>query len=207
MNAHARPQSREALPEAEPLEEFVARPLSVTADVYEDMARRGAFAQVGATELRQGVICQTMSPLHRPHASTTYELAKLLEAAAKIDVDLRVLPEVSIRFGDAFYPKADVVVWRASKAPDEEGAVPGDACVLVVEVAVSTLQDDLGPKLIEYAQNGTPEYWVVDVKGGVIHRCAEPTNNGYARREPTPFGEPARSLTLPLVVETAALKR
>lgn len=209
MKAHSRLQPTDATPEREPpLEEFVARPLTVTEDEYEDMARRGAFDRIGKTELRRGVIVSKMNAVHLPHAKVHGRLlvaiSRAIEAAG---LSLEALPDASVRFGAGFYPIGDIVVYDTDAVLDQDGAVPGAAVRLVIEVAHSSRNDDLGPKRQEYAEAGLAEYWVADVKHRTIQRCAAPVEGRYTREEPTPFGDPAPSLTLPLTVETGGLTR
>lgn len=49
----------------------------------------------------------------------------------------------------------------------------------MIEVSVSSLARDLGPKASLYASAGIAEYWVVDLRGRrvVVHR--DPTDDGY----------------------------
>lgn len=128
------------------------------------------------------------------------------EALAQSNLTLRVNGEVSIRFGGGFQPTADLVVWDpAGVAAGYDGPIPGQTVRLVIEVAVASLADDLGQKLLDYAQAGLAEYWVADVAARVIHRCVEPYGEGYRRRDVIRFGEPLSALTLPLSIPTGAL--
>jgi Uma2 family endonuclease len=98
-------------------------------------------------------------------------------------------------------------VWDTAAAPANlDGPIPASAVRLIVEVADSTLSDDLGEKLADYATAGLPEYWVVDVRGRQILQHSGPGNGTYAPREPTRFGEIVASRAYPgLRVDTAAL--
>lgn len=76
---------------------------------------------------------------------------------------------------------------------------------LVIEVADSSLADDLGQKQIDYAAAGLLEYWVADVRGRVMHLCHTPQPDGYAVRNTQQFGIVASAITLPLQVRTEGL--
>ncbi|MCM1982156.1 Uma2 family endonuclease [Lyngbya confervoides] len=72
---------------------------------------------------------------------------------------------------------------------------------LVVEIASTTLADDLGPKRLLYERLGVAEYWVVDVNGGSI--TAFEIADGRS-------GEVRKSLVLPelpIAVVEEALRR
>ncbi len=183
----------------------IRNPIKLTDAQYEDMARRGAFVSVGRVELRGGIVV-AMSPEHYSHATIMFALTQALVHALPGASNLRALNEISLRFGGHFQPTADIVVFDpALVAPDLDGPLPGGAVKLVIEVADASLSDDLGQKLIDYAQSGLAEYWVADVRARVIHQAAEPTPDGYRRRNVVRFGEPAPALTLPLALDTSAL--
>jgi len=94
-------------------------------------------------------------------------------------------------------PMPDIMLVDPALIPDLEGMVPVAAVKLVVEVADSTLEDDLGEKRDEYAEAGLPEYWVADVKGGRIVRHADPRDGAYTRVDSVPMDQPLTMLTEP----------
>lgn len=74
---------------------------------------------------------------------------------------------------------------------------------LLVEVAVSTREYDLGPKAARYAAAGITEYWVLDIDRNriVVHRDPAPTGYqsiaAYAANEPlSPLAAPQAVLQL-----------
>ena len=184
----------------------VRPPVVLTDDQYEDMTRRGAFVKVGRVELRGGVIV-AMNPVFYPHARVADELqAAFREALRRSGSPLQATREISVHFGGGFQPTADITIWDPALAPaDLDGPLPGGAVKLVVEVSDSSLGDDLGDKLLNYAAAGLPEYWVADVKARVVFLHAGPGPAGYATRTARQFGETIAALTIPLAVDTAAL--
>jgi Uma2 family endonuclease len=60
--------------------------------------------------------------------------------------------------------------------------------LLAVEIANSTLTEDLGRKRIDYASAGIRHYWVVDVEGHRTHCYADPEGADYAAITVVPFG-------------------
>ncbi len=180
-------------------------PARFTSREFQRMARAGAFADM-RVELRRGMLVR-MSPQHMPHGRVKAAIERALIAAlARAGLAWEVLTEVSVACGDAFEPMPDIVLFDPALVPDARGAVPLGAVRLIVEVADSSLGDDLGEKLEDYAASGLEEYWVADVQGRLILRHAGPRVGGYARREPILFGQPAALLTQPqLVLDTATL--
>jgi Uma2 family endonuclease len=60
--------------------------------------------------------------------------------------------------------------------------------LLVIEVADSSLEYDLGEKAALYAQAGVPEYWVVNLLERVLEVFREPENGSYRRRSSPELG-------------------
>lgn len=181
-------------------------PSTFTNAEFERLVRSGGFGRA-RVELRRGLIVK-MNAQHVAYARAKTDLADAIKAglhAAKLH--WRVDQEVSVAFDGGFSPLPDIVVWDPAAAPaDLDGPVPANAVRLVVEVADSSLSDDLGEKLEDYAKGGLPEYWVADVKGRQILQHAGPADGTYARREPVRFGETLVSRAYPtLRVDTAVL--
>jgi len=177
-----------------------------TSAEFERIARAGGFGRA-RVELRGGLIVEA-SPQYVPHADVKMDLTFALAVALKAaGLAWKVTSEVSVAFFDGFEPMPDIVVWDPAEAPaDLDGPIPDAAVKLVIEVSDTSLADDLGDKLAEYARAGLAEYWVADIKGKLLLRHDGPKADVYARREPLRFGEPAASLTLPaLQVDTKAL--
>ncbi len=173
---------------------------------FERLARSGGLGDA-RVELRRGMIAE-MSPQYYPHANIKMELTLALAAGLKAaNLRWRVLNEVSVALYEGFEPMPDIVVWNPAEAPaDLDGPIPAAALKLIVEVSDSTLSDDLGEKLEDYAKGGLGEYWVADVKGRLVLRHAEIKGASYAKREPARFGETIAALAIPrLSADTEAL--
>lgn len=182
------------------------QPARFTNAEFERLVRSGGFGDA-RVELRRGLI-RKMNAQHVPHA----RVKELLASAIKEGVGAAGLPwlvyqEVSVDFGRGFEPLPDIVVFDPTTMSLEiDGPLPASAARLVVEVADTTLADDLGEKLEDYAQGALAEYWVADVRGRIILRHAVLSTTTYTRREPAKFGEAFALLTHPKFrVDTAAL--
>ncbi len=170
---------------------------------FERMVGAGAFDDM-RVELRGGAL-HRMNAQHGPHLRIKTDIgAALINAVANADPPFEVSIDGSVAFGGGFIPSPDVFLWRPEPV---EGFIPGRTVVLIVEVADTTLGDDLGAKLLSYARADVPEYWVVDVGGRVIHQCTDPLEEGYRVRKITPFGQTIEAKALPGVALPSVLAR
>ena len=178
------------------------RALVVDASLYGKMITANAFAG-RRVELRQGVIFE-MNAQYAPHMRAKIDLIVALTLAIRtLDIGLRVDGEGSVRLSDYEIAEPDVFVWE----PVETYTfVPGDRLRLAVEVAASSLGDDLGGKALLYAEHGVPEYWVVDIAARVVHCHVDPVAGRYATRTVIRFEDGIVSRTIPgLALELSAI--
>lgn len=140
---------------------------------FEKLCELGAFDDE-RVELLFGRIVE-MTPPSPPHDGT---LDELLDA-----------------FVDALHPRVRVRVQSGFLAPDESLPLPDlalvprrsyrerhpDEAFLVVEVSLSSLGKDRGPKALLYARAKVPEYWVVNVEDQVVEVHTEPGPDGYGQ--------------------------
>lgn len=84
-------------------------------------------------------------------------------------------------------PSPDVWVLKGAYAP---GDTPGSEIALVIEVADTSLEDDLGDSAERYARFGIDEYWVVDVEHALTHVHRAPRDGAYPPPQMVPFSEP-----------------
>jgi len=167
-----------------------------TTDEFRRMVDRGAFGDL-RVELRRGMILK-MSPQYFPHADVKDRLLDALKTGiAACALNWRAISEVSVECGDGFEPMPDIVLLDLELFTFGRGPAPSAAVMLVVEVADTTLKDDLGAKRDEYAEAGLPEYWVADVKGGRIVRHADPVDGAYRRVDEVPMAGAVAMLTEP----------
>lgn len=168
-------------------------PVRLRVEDYLLLDRSGAFEGYGKTELIGGEVFY-MNAQHRPHARAKIEMYDALRAALlTLGSQLRPMVEVTIAMPPQDAPEPDIVL---TSEPDGEGPVPLESVALVVEIADTTLVSDLGLKAEVYAAHGVPEYWVVDLRGGVVHQMWQPTNEGYAARLESQIGKPILAVTV-----------
>ena len=134
----------------------------------------GVFTAEDRFELIGGEIVP-MSPVGRRHEV----LAEILERylRARETADFNVVKEPQFNLADDVYIKPDILVRPANLVSYD---MRGNAVLLVIEVAASSLAFDLGTKAAFYASHGVREYWVVDAATLVttVHRSPGP--GGYA---------------------------
>jgi Uma2 family endonuclease len=161
-------------------------------DEFEKMIGSGAFGDI-RMELRGGGL-HRMSPQYLLHGRVKQDLVRRLEQGIeRAGLRLEVVTEVSVRFGDGFMPLPDISVLKPTEGTK---AIPGAEIVLIVEVADTTLADDIGAKLVSYAGAGVGEYWVADIQGNAIHQAWGASPEGYANRRIVKFGQTIEAATL-----------
>ena len=178
-------------------------PVKLRVEDYLMLDAAGALDAYGRTELIEGEIVY-INAQHRPHARIKSRLHVALanELCRRAD-GLEALVEGSVAMPPHNVPEPDIAVTRE---PEGNGLIPLASLALVIEVADSTLRNDLGGKLGIYAREGIPEYWVVDVENRVIHQLWRPAGAAYEERQRIPFGTPIKAATIAdLTVPTETL--
>ncbi len=134
-----------------------------------------------------------MSPANISHARLAAKLDRFL--ARILPDNLQCLPDTRIDIPPDSQPGPDIVVFDADY--DGEGAVPVDRVRLVIEVAATTQNKDLGLKAQIFAAAGVPEYWVLDAPAGqlVVHRG--PSNGAWSEIVRKNFDEAVSPLCAP----------
>jgi hypothetical protein len=101
-----------------------------------------------------------------------------------------------VALGDRSLPQPDLALlkWRKDGYTSHH-PTPEDV-LLVVEVADTTLDFDLGPKARLYARSGIPELWVVDLERQAVHVCREPSGEGYGSTAASRAPDTLRPLAL-----------
>ncbi len=138
---------------------------------YDRMVELGMFDDE-PIELLEGALVE-MSPEGSPHAWLIQEFTWLLARGLPEHLRLRVgNPLAASEWSE---PEPDFAVVPVADYRREHPA----QAVLLIEISRSSLRKDLGVKARIYAAAGVPEYWVVDVAHGVVHRHREPSAAGY----------------------------
>ena len=114
--------------------------------------------------------------------------------------EVRLAPETTFRLSEDTYLEPDVVIYpRASGIR----GLNADNVLLVVEIAYSSLQYDIGRKAALYASFGIRELWVIDAVRPMTRVFRAPAANGY--RNAQDFG-PSDRLVPFIAPEAFALR-
>lgn len=147
-------------------------------------------------ELIDGELVSKMGK-SRLHSNVLRLLVKWLVAVFGDDF---VDQEVAVRLDSLNEPEPDAIVLnRPALSIQTDNPTPADIRLLV-EVADSTREYDLGPKAARYAAAGITEYWVLDIDRNriVVHRDPAPT--GYQSIAAYAADEPLSPLAAPQAV-------
>ena len=128
-------------------------------------------------ELLEGEIVQ-MSPEGIEHSYTNQSIAEYLR-------DL-LLSKAYISEGhpitlDNSEPEPDIAVVRLPKTIYRQHHPYPQDIYWLIEISNRTLNKDLKQKVITYARNGIPEYWVIDLVNQKLVVHTQPNNSIYDR--------------------------
>jgi Uma2 family endonuclease len=144
-------------------------PARFSVDAYFDLVERGVIGPEERVELLEGVIV-SMPPSGPLHATIVSLFAEALIRA--VDDRAAVRSQLTMVFRPTSAPEPDVAVVTGAHR-DYLRAHPSTA-LLVVEVSDSSLAQDRLSKSRIYAQAGIPEYWVVNLRDGVVEVMRDP---------------------------------
>ncbi len=171
-----------------------SRPAKLRIEDFSLLDRAGSFAGHKKVELIDGTIFVVNAAFTRHAWATKIMLRRIDDALERVGSAYMALSEASVSMPPHDLPQPDVVVTSASIG---QTYVPLASVALIVEVADSSVDDDLGGKARLYAAHAVPEYWVVDLPARLLHQHWSPRAEGYRERASTPLGEPITSISLP----------
>ena len=136
----------------------------------------GALPEDDRVELIDGEILQ-MSPIGPRHAACVGRLTSALAAALANNLILWVQNPVTI--ADFDEPQADVALLRSRDDGYAAARPSATDILLLVEVADTSFDYDLGVKIPRYAAAGVQEAWLVDLNGNRVLVCRRPRDGAY----------------------------
>ena len=176
--------------------EAVAAGRRFTVDEYLALGAAGILAKEERIELLDGeIIC--MAPIGNRHMNSVDWVADLMRESIGRRAMVRV--QGSIQLDDATMPEPDIAVIRRRSVNDLAPVLPSDV-YLLVEVADSSLEFDLGEKLARYAAAGIPEVWVANLRDGELVVNTEPERGVYTNVRVIPMGGRVSPQAFPDVV-------
>lgn len=179
------------------------QPVKLTVDDFLRLHEAGAFQAYAKTELIEGVIVAMNAQFSAHARAKSLLFRRLANAVDSVMQDYEAWSEVSVAMPPGNMPEPDIAVtsFRGGRVP-----VPVETVALVVEIADTTIEFDLGSKAKVYAAAALPEYWVVDLQAETIYQLWAPRPNGYGERRKLPLGEIIEAMTIDgLQVETGGL--
>ena len=163
------------------------------ADYYR-LAEVGILGPDERLELIEGEII-VMAPIGPGHAGSVDFIGNLF--VRRLDDRFIVRSQNPIHLDDGSEPQPDIVVARHR---DDYFTVahptPADI-LLIVEVALSSLEYDRDVKAHLYGRNGVPETWVKNLPEDCIERFTEPGPDGYAQHTIHRRGETITPVSFP----------
>ena len=176
--------------------EAVAAGRRFTVDEYLALGAAGILAKEERVELLDGeIIC--MAPIGNRHLNSVDWSGDLIRESIGRRAMVRV--QGSIQLDDATMPEPDIAVIRRRSVNDLAPVLPSDV-YLLVEVADSSLEFDLGEKLARYAAAGIPEVWVANLRAGELVVNTEPERGVYTNVRVIPLDGSVSPQAFPDVV-------
>ena len=151
---------------------------------YLALGEAGILAKEERIELLDGEIIQ-MAPIGDRHRNSVNWSSDLMREA--IGRRAMVQVQAPIRLDDFTMPEPDIAVIRRRSINDIAPVLPSDV-YLLVEVADSSLEFDLGEKLARYAAAGIPEVWVANLRARELVVNTEPQGAAYTNVRVIPLG-------------------
>lgn len=181
-------------------------PFDLTIDVLSRMIEAGLIPRDRRVYLHGGRLYEKMA---KSRAHEAVGAAITMSLVPRLPDGWSLWSQSTIALDETNAPLPDFAIVRAADllGRGDAGRYPGPGEVgLVIEVAVTSLRDDLGATLEQYARALIPAYWVVDVRGRRILVHTEPRvvdgRGEYARVETFRPGQ-----SLPLVLEGREVAR
>jgi len=148
-------------------------------DRFERMFELGILGDLGPrVELLEGRIVE-MSPIGGEHGDTaadlTVALAGPIRAIPALAEVFRVATAATLKIGQDSAPEPDVLVARRR---DGRKYYEAADAVLVIEISVSTRNNDLTIKRPLYARAAIPELWIVEPEARLIRVFRDPRPDG-----------------------------
>ncbi len=151
-------------------------PNPVSIERFFSLIQRGVIAEDDRVELLGGVIV-SMTPSSPRHAAAVGSVAVALQRVIPEHTAVRVQSPLVLGRWSAPEPDLALVAGSHTDYVDDH---PHTA-LLVVEVSDSSLQADRLTKAAIFAAADIPEYWIVNLREGVleVHRRPEPASSRY----------------------------
>ncbi|HVL12539.1 MAG TPA: Uma2 family endonuclease [Gemmata sp.] len=140
-----------------------------TVEQFHEMGERGWF-EGRRPFLLDGVIWE-QGPMNSPHAIALGLIQVAFQGVFSFPAGWWLRLQSPLKVDEANDPFPDVAVVKGS--PRDYTAHPSTAA-LVIEVADTSLSEDLAEKAERYATAGVADYWVLDIVNRQLHVLRDP---------------------------------
>jgi Uma2 family endonuclease len=170
--------------------------LRLTLDDYNRMVADNAFAELGKRRIE--LIYGELRELTPPGPTHAQVVSRLL----RWSTDNVSAAEATVRVQDPI----EIPDWDSSPHPDVVWARPKDygqrhpqskEILLIIEVADSSLREDLEEMAELYARGGIKEYWVVNIPEFSVEVFRLPKRGRYTQQHTGRFGDKLSPLAFP----------
>ena len=167
--------------------------VGLTVEEFLVLVESGTFGPDRRMFLWEGRVCEKMSKT-LPHSVAACQVLHALFGV--LPKGWIVWSEGPVRIGPTSLPLPDLALLRGPARQYTKGRFPDYETVgLMIEVSVSSLSRDLGPRAVAFARAGVVVYWVVDALAGRVVEHRGPGPDGYATVRVLGAGD---ILTIPL---------
>jgi len=146
---------------------------------YQRMVEVGILTEDDRVELLAGKMIQ-MSPSGRRH---TICINALNTAFAPFYKEVIVSIQNPLQLDELSMPEPDVALVKRIRSGQSLDIPSANSCILVIEVAESSLEKDAQIKSGLYAKSLIPEYWVVDLVNDQVLVFRDPKEGAYQSRQ------------------------
>lgn len=167
-----------------------------TVSDYHRMLDAGILAEDDRLELLNGQIFE-MSPQRPPHATATKRTYDYLLALLSGRAEIR--SQSPITLSSHSEPEPDIAVVAIDELEYGDRHPSPNDIFLLIEVADSTLERDLNEKAIAYAKARIQDYWVVDVRGRIVHVFRQASDGIYQEKRLLGEGDILSPLAFPRI--------
>ncbi len=152
-------------------------PYRFTIEDYLKMGEAGILLPEDRVELIDGQVV-AMSPIGTWHVVSIMRLNRIL--AGQLGKGYGLSPQGGLNIGKHSQLVPDIVVVPSEDQWDT--GLRGPDCLLVIEVAQTSLATDRTTKKAIYASEGVPEYWIVDLSARAVEVYRDPQDGDYRSR-------------------------
>lgn len=165
----------------------------ITVPMFEAMLRAGIVGEKEPVYLWKGRLARKMAP-NRDHSIAVYEAARAIDRLLPAGYHLMAEQPLARR-REASVPEPDLTILRGGPRDYRPGLPTTGDAPLIVEVSGTSPAADRAQE-VDYAREGVPIYWVVNLRDRRIEVFDRPGPDGYSRATLHPEGG-----TIPVIVD------